>query len=566
MTCEERIYSNDYIDIITEFEPTEDILGQFTDDYCYQPIDQFGFFSASREDIPIYNVSTYGYVNVPKVFVPLQNNIEFNTFNLNEAGIIVAQNAPLNLTGRGVVVGIIDAGIDYTNPVFRNQDGTTRILGLWDQTSREGVPPEGMLYGTEYKTEQINEALQSENPYSIVPSRDESGHGTAVASVICGSRLNEGETFFGAAPDTQIAVVKLKQAKQYLKEYYLVNDDVECYQETDILTALAYLDSFATALSRPLVICITLGSNLGGHTGDSILSLYLGLIGERKSRAIVVAGGNEGLAAHHYRGELTSSKTREVIEVNVDENVNGFMIEFWGDPPALFTMSVRSPLGELSPPASLRATQRQTFRFVFRDSVVTFDTLTIEQSTGKLLIELRITNPPAGVWQINVTGLGGSIGGTFNLYLPNSELLSGKVEFLKPDPLSTLTAPSYVSSAITVVSYDSITRSVSPESGRGYGLRGEIKPDVAVPGVNVPSIVGIRSGTSFSAAIAAGGIAQFFQWAVAEKNDILVDSNDIRSYLIRGAIRDIELMYPNENWGYGRYNLIGVFNYLATIE
>lgn len=566
MTCEEKIYSNDYIDIITEFPPTQGNVGTFTDDYCFQPIEDLGFVSANREDIPDYNVSMYGYVNIPKIFITLQENQGFDTFNLNEAGIILAQNEPLNLTGSGVIIGIIDTGIDYTNAVFRNSDGTTRILGIWDQTIGGGIPPEKMLYGSEYKEAQINTALQSEDPYSIVPSRDENGHGTAIASVIGGSRLEEGQTFLGAAPDAKFVVVKLKQAKDYLKEYYLVDKEMECYQETDILTALEYVNSFAIPLVRPIVYCLAVGTNLGGHTGDSILSLYLARLAERKGNVIVIAGGNEGIAAHHYSGKLSTEQTRDIVEVSVGENVRGFMMEFWGEPPYLFNVSVRSPLGELTPTSSLRAKERQLFRLVYENSIVIFDTLTIEQSTGKLLIEIRVENPPPGVWQINVGGLGGNVGGTFDIYLLNTEMLSGEVIFLQPDPFTTLTDPSYTVPCISVVAYNSESKSVSPESGRGFGLRGELKPDLAVPGVSIPTIIGRRSGSSLAAAIASGGIAQFLQWAVVNKNDILVDSNDIRSYLIRGATRERDIEYPNETWGYGKYNLIGVFNYLSTIE
>ncbi len=84
---------------------------------------------------------------------------------LNETGISTVQNYPaLNLDGRGIMIGLVDTGIDYTNEIFKDLDGRTRIVGIWDQTIQTGRPPEGFFYGTEYTQRQINEALRSEEP------------------------------------------------------------------------------------------------------------------------------------------------------------------------------------------------------------------------------------------------------------------------------------------------------------------------------------------------------------------------------------------------------------------
>jgi len=567
MTCEEKIYSNDYMEAIAEFEISDDIVNLFTKDYCYQKISRcFGFVSANRNDVKSYNVAEYGYSYVPKLYTILAEDSDFDTFNLNQTGIFMAQNPPLNLTGRGVVVGFIDTGIDYTNDVFRNADGTTRILALWDQNLPNGTKPEGILYGTEFKQEQINQALKSSDPYSIVPSKDENGHGTSIASVACGSRLNGENDFFGAAPDSQLLVVKLKQAKPYLKDYYLVDQSVECYQETDILAALLYMDSYAISLRRPLVVCMALGTNQGGHSGDSKVAQYMSRICEKKSRAVVSAVGNEGIAAHHYSGSLSEQERTDTVEVNVGSGVTGFMAEFWGQTPYLFGVRVRSPLGEITPVASLRSKQTQQYQFILDKSVITFDALTIEQNTGRLLIEIRIKNPSPGVWQIVVSNISDLVGGEYDIYLPVTEFMSGEVTFIRPDPRSTIVNPSFSAQAITVSSYDSSIKSVSPVSGRGYSLSGAVKPDLAVAGVNIPTILGRRSGSSYAAALASGGVAQLMQWAVIEKNDILIDSSEIKSYLIRGAIRDKDTKYPNPIWGYGLFNVNNVFQYLATLE
>ena len=157
------------------------------------------------------------------------------------------------------------------SPSFRNLDGTTRIAGIWDQTIQDGDPPEGFLYGTEYTEERINAALHSESPQELISSEDTDGHGTFVASVAAGSAESSGQ-FLGAAPEAVIAMVKLKPAKKYLKEFFAVAEDAHCYQENDILAGLRYLNELARRREMPLVICMAIGTSFGGHNGDSLLA------------------------------------------------------------------------------------------------------------------------------------------------------------------------------------------------------------------------------------------------------------------------------------------------------
>ena len=245
------------------------------------------------------------------------------------------------------MIGFLDTGIRYEEEVFRNEDGSTRILGIWDQTIQEGEPPEGILYGTEYKKEAIDRALKSENPRQIVPSYDENGHGTAIASIAAGSRLGDGLKFTGAAPQADIVVVKLREAKPHLKDFFLVPQETAAYAESDILVALKYLESYAVSVVRPLVICFSLGTNLGDHEGHSIMADYLNQIATRRSRVVVVCGGNEGNSGHHYYGTSVEGLTETVdnVEIRVDGNTEGFVAELWGSVPAKHAISIRSPGG-----------------------------------------------------------------------------------------------------------------------------------------------------------------------------------------------------------------------------
>ncbi|MDE7404725.1 MAG: S8 family serine peptidase, partial [Lachnospiraceae bacterium] len=216
MTDQEKILSNDYYDLITDYVLPEDIRAS-AGDYVYQPISgEIGVTYMNRANIPLpMSVSNFTYSVIPKLYGLMQTPQEtFDPTALLRSGITQVQRDALNLTGRGVVIGFLDTGIRYDEDVFRNPDGSTRILGIWDQTIQTGEPPAGILYGTEYRKEIIDLALQSENPRAIVPSYDENGHGTAIASVAAGSVLRSGLAFTGAAPEAHIVMVKLKQAKQ----------------------------------------------------------------------------------------------------------------------------------------------------------------------------------------------------------------------------------------------------------------------------------------------------------------------------------------------------------------
>lgn len=450
---------------------------------------------------------------------------------------------------------------------FRRADGSSRILSLWDQTIQEGEPPEGFSFGTEYTNEQINEALRSEDPLSVVPSTDTEGHGTAMASVAAGSDIGFGLSFLGAAPDAEIVVVKLKEAKQYLKDYYFIPEGVPAYSDADIGLAIKYLDSFARIGERPLVICIGVGTNWGDHDGGSILSRYLDRIATKRNRVVVVCGGNEGNAGHHYNASysLETTSITEAIELRVGEGERGFLAELWGNAPNIMSVSIRSPGGEVIPTIDFRSRETRNFSFIYERTRVAIDHILVEQASGQELIVFHFTNPTPGVWTFNVQVDGSNNYGTINMWLPITQFLRADTYFLRPSPYVTLTEPSYARSVITPSTYDDSNNSFYIESGRGFSRTWGLKPDFAAPGVNVSTINGRQSGSSLSAAITAGGAAQFMQWAVIEGNEPLAQTNEVRTYFIRGAVRNPELVYPNRQWGFGRLNVARAFETVAGV-
>ncbi|MCM1026305.1 MAG: S8 family peptidase [Roseburia sp.] len=571
ISCREMILSNYYYDLITDIPVG--LLGRDTENKCVIEFeDLYDLIYFEREAPADIQEYFFSYRSVPKLYGLMQEGGSIGGFDPNSliaSGIAQVQREPLSLTGRGAVICFIDTGIDYTSPVFRKEDGSSRILAIWDQTIQTGKPPEGFLYGTEYTREEINRALQSEDPYSIVPSRDEIGHGSSLASAAAGSRLDGGYTFQGAAPEADIVVVKLKECKTYLRDFYLIPRDVPAYQENDIMLAVEYADSFTEPLIRPVVICLGMGTNNGDHTGSSPLGRYLNLIAARRSRAVVVAGGNEGNAAHHFRGELNnrggSGENSRAVEVRAERGAEGFFLELWGSLPDIFTISVRTPGGETIPPVRLGIRDSITYSFIYERSRVTIAGLLVEPASGEELIVLRVQAPTPGIWTFRVEAAGDIHNGEFNIWLPITQFLTAPVYFLESSPYITLTEPAMASGVIGVSTYDAANNSFYITSGRGYSRCGTIRPDFAAPGVNVSTINGRESESSLAAAITAGAVAQFMQWAVVEGNNAVVASREIKNYFIRGASRSFDVTYPNREWGYGRLNMVGTFDALIGV-
>ena len=270
-SCREKILSQDFRDFIIPNYRLDQELVYPKSQICVQSLG-FGYRVAYVDQSlgEELSIAAYGYNSIPNCYALLDMEA------MNETGISVLQNYPgLNLRGKGIMIGFLDTGIDYENEIFRNIDGSSRITAIWDQTDQNGQPPDTFTYGSEYTNNQINQALKSDNPKEIVPVSDENGHGTFLASVAAGGE-NIQEGFTGAASEAEIAVVKLKEAKDYLRKFYGIRQKAVCYQETDIVQGLRYLHLLALKKQKPLVMCVALGTNLGGHNGMSSLSRILG--------------------------------------------------------------------------------------------------------------------------------------------------------------------------------------------------------------------------------------------------------------------------------------------------
>jgi len=559
--CGERIYSEDFADLLIEYRRFPQEL-QDIPDSCYNIInDTHAVLYAPIEFLPSNIVQTLGYSVVPNLFGLADIG------SLEASGINRVLNIPaFNLNGQGVLIGLVDTGIDYTHSAFRNADGTSKIISIWDQTIRTGPSPDTYYYGTEYTREEINVALASEDPYVLVPSVDEIGHGTYLAGIAAGNPSVE-NNFSGVVPAAELVVVKLKQAKRFTMDFFLVPEETLCFQENDIMFGVRYLIDVARELDRPIAICIGLQTSQGSHDGRGALSSYLSILADQAGRAITIAAGNEGNAGHHYRGVIEGGgQQSETIEIRVGENIPGFTMELWGDSPGTFSIDILSPTGEYIPRIPARIGESRIIRFIFEETVIHVDYVLLEQQTGDQLILLRFEDPTEGIWRFRVYAVG-DLTSTYNIWLPIQSFLPGEVYFTQPDPYYTLTSPGNASIPIVVTAYDYTNNSLYLNASRGYTRIDTINPSLAAPGVNlvVPgpnNTYTTATGTSLAAAHTAGVAAMILQWGIETGYYTILDSIEIKNLLIRGARRDPNNTYPNREWGYGILDVYNTFNSL----
>ena len=556
--CREQILSEEYRDFIIG-QGKETAAEQAVREYGCSVEAGFGYqcvYLPERRADPISR-ERYSYNAIPRCYTILGMEA------LNQSGILQVQNYPtLQLKGKQIMIGFIDTGIDYTNTVFRNLDGSTRIEGIWDQTDQSGSSPEGLEYGSVYTKEEINEALRQENPLLQVPTADENGHGTFVASVACGGADVE-EQFLGTAPEAAIGVVKLKPAKRYLKEFYFIREDAVCYQENDILLGMRYLQDLAVQAGMPLVVCIALGSNMGGHTGSTPLPMLMRAYSGLGNRVFVAGTGNEANQRHHYQGKLASETEIREIDIRVGENCSGFSMELWTELPNVMAVSLVSPSGEVTSVCSPRTGNSTTFSFLLDRTKAYLEYRLPAENTSSELIAFRFQDPVPGIWRLQVQASRIS-DGVFHIWLPLTEFLSAEVYFLESSPDVTLTTPAEAGEAVTAAYYDGRNQSIGIASGRGFTRNQQIKPDIAAPGIAVGGFLPgnrytSRSGSSVAAGITAGAVALLLEWLVYHLGTPSVDALVVKSLLILGARREKEIDYPSREWGYGIMDLYNVF-------
>lgn len=572
--AEKAAFSENYVEYIVEYNGDRKALFANYSPYDLRVIDNR--YAIAYQRIPdnyMESLSRLEYTLFPKVYGPMDD-----VGALEAIGAVnIQQENILGLTGRGVLFGIVDGGVDIYNSSFLREGNKTKILAAWDQTI-ESSDDAAYGYGREYSSEEIQAAVDEGQKILT----DSTGHGTFCAG-----------TAVSVAPSADLAVVKLKPAKDNLRGLYGIPRDVTAYSEVDIMMAIAYLLGVQAALMRPMCILVTCGTNSGSHTGAGALEKYINNIGDLKGTAVSVAGGNEGSAGHHYSGtvgriadsdrpgnlanpgDVEDRPTYDVMEIEVTEN-DSFTMEIWGPSTNTYSVAIEVPGGEFIERISPRYDRSTVIRPIFGGGAVYVDYFLIEDSAGQELIMLRFVKPLNGIWRIRVYGVGDTER-SFNAWLPISAFLSPGTKFVKSDPRTTITGPANAETAICTCAYNYTNGNLYIENSRGYTADRRVKPDILAPGVDIRGEGAgdetvIRSGTSIAAAYSAGCCALLLEWSYERRNIRNINGNQIRRYLIRGAqrpgasggispIRD----YPNPEWGYGLLDIYGTFESLRNV-
>ena len=450
------------------------------------------------------------YVEKPKqLYFELQAGKAASCINAVQQGM----NNPFGLFGKGTIVAVIDTGIRAESMEFRNADGSTRILNIWDQTT-----------GTEYDRSQIDEALQNETKDTAgIPGVDVLGHGTQVAAIACGSS--------GVAAQADILVVKLGLAAKN-----------GFPRTTQLMEALDYVVRKAIDYGKPLAVNISFGNNYGDHTGSSLLENFINDIADSWKCSICIGSGNEGLGAVHTGGTLTEDM-EETVELAVSSYETGLSIQIWKDYWDDIAVEIIAPSGR-----NLGRIQENSRVSRIRYEDMELLTYFGEPSPFRIRQEIYIDMIPqtvyiqSGLWKFRL--IPRSIrNGRYDMWLPAQGALNFGTGFTSPDSASTFTIPSAAAKAVTVGAYDAGTGSAAPFSGRGYiveiGGSLMVKPELAAPGVNVlvPSVSGMArvSGTSYATPFVTGSAALLMEWGIVRGNDAFLYGEKLKAYLIKGA-------------------------------
>lgn len=513
----------------------------------------------------LIDVPSIIFIDPRRMFV-LQDISPSNVDSINNIKI----NPYMNLTGRGVLIGMIDTGIDYLNQEFMREDDTSRILSIWDQ-SIQNSNDTSVYIGETYSNDQINNAItayrNNQDPYAIVPSKDDMNHGTKMAGIIGARGYNN--QFKGIAHDSDFVVVKLFESINF--KNILEKNGVKyapVYNPAEVLAGIEYLKNFAIKAKKPMVIYIGVGTTEGSHDGNSLLSRYLTSVGTIRGIVSVAGVGNEGAAQGHASGYIKNLGDIATIELIIPREIKYFSFNIWVRKPNRASLNVISPTGEESKFIKAITGKVSRTKFVFLETEMFVRYYSPEHYTGHEVINIIFNDIKAGIWSFQLRG-DYLTSGRYDIWLPPQKTLPEGTRFLESDPFITLTIPATARKVATVAYYGNNNALVAT-SGKGFNAGDSlISPDFATLGMDILTTqvgggVTTASGSSAATAIVSGMCALLLQWGIIDGNDKTMYATKVIIYLIHGADRSNPIYrYPNREVGYGNVDLLGTFNVIG---
>ncbi|MDU4882473.1 S8 family peptidase [Clostridium sp.] len=496
---------------------------------------------------------------IPTQLYTLQEISAIDAAQVSTVGI----NTALNLTGEGVIVGIIDTGIDYLSDEFRDESGKSRIISIWDQTIESNEnDSKDVPFGTIYTNEEINRAIEAYesggNPYDIVPSKDLNGHGTGMAGIVGATGKNK--DIRGIAPKCNFVIVKLSEFNIVKK---LLSTKTPIFGLTSIFPAIEYLRKILLSEKMPVVVLLPLGSNNGDHKGNTLFDGYIESVSSNVGIVIVTGAGNEGNRDEHVSGIIRNSNEIETINLFIEENQRYMGMEIWIDLPSIVDINLVSPSGEETGFIQAATNIQRDNKFIFEKTQAKISYFLPEEYAGDELISIYFSNIVSGIWQIKLKLRSGEMA-RYNAWIWQYGLSLPNTRFSPSDPYGTITIPGDSTLVVTVAAYNQNNNNLLTYSGLSFRQEYIKKIDFAAGGVNTMTVglnnsTQIINGTSLSAAVGAGACILLFQWGIVEGNYPYMYSQSIKTFLTRGVIKRGKDVYPNPELGYGILNFYKIF-------
>lgn len=496
----------------------------------------------------LINLSEVEYVEKPKaLYFEVDEGRRVSCIN-------VVQDAPFSLSGKGVLIAIVDSGIDYRHRDFRNSDGTTRILDLWDQTGN-GKPPVGYRIGTEYTKADIDAALKDSERLddgkevsgdNRIWTVDHSGHGTAVAGIAAGNGAESEGIYRGVAPESDLLIVKLGPPREN-----------GFPRTTELMQGLDYVIRKALEYRRPVAVNVSFGNTYGSHDGTTLTERFIDAIADIWKTVICVGAGNEAAGAGHTSGVLKTEE-EELVEFAVQERQPELSVQIWKEYEDEIEISIITPSGIRIGPMN-RILGPQRFKAEHTEILLYYGEPNPYSTAQEIYISFLpdIDYIDSGIWGMVLTPVS-IVRGSYEMWMPGQQVLNRGTGFLYPTAKTTLTIPSAAVNAVTVGAYDSSTFSYADFSGRGYTrITNQIKPDLAAPGVHIRTARSgggyvEMTGTSFAAPFVTGAAALMMEWGIVRGNDPYLYGEKVKAYLRKGARELPEFdEYPNPYVGFG---------------